>query len=99
MNSSRTNLRQIWRRLAWPDVGAMALVSLGLSAWLVGLSGGLYSFTKILGVLSGGYLGDRGLAWGRSRLLWSLRNRLIVAGLFLSVVPVVVLVTLAALSG
>jgi len=99
MNSSRTNLGQIWRRLAWPDVGAMVLVSLGLSASLLGLSGGLYSFAKFLGLLSAGYLAFRAIAWGRSRLLWSLRNRLIVAGLFLSVVPVLLLVTLAALSG
>jgi len=99
MNSSRTHLGKIWNRLAWPDVGAMVLVSLGLSASLLRLSGGLYSFAKFLGLLSVGYLALRAIAWGRSRLLWSLRNRLIVAGLFLSVVPVLLLVTLAALSG
>jgi len=89
----------MWRRLSWPDVAAMVLVSLGASAMLVGLSGGIYSFLKFLGLLSAGYLAFRLIAWGRSRLLWSLRNRLIVAGLFLALAPVLLLVTLAALAG
>ena len=74
----------MWRRLSWPDIAAMVLVSLGISAVLVGLSGGIYSFLKFLGLLSAGYLAFRLIAWGRNRLLWSLRNRLIVAGLFLA---------------
>jgi len=89
----------MWRRLSWPDIAAMVLVSLGISAVLVGLSGGIYSFLKFLGLLSAGYLAFRLIAWGRNRLLWSLRNRLIVAGLFLALAPVLLLVTLAALAG
>ena len=89
----------MWRRLSWPDIAAMVLVSLGISAVLVGLSGGIYSFLKFLGLLSAGYLAFRLVAWGRNRLLWSLRNRLIVAGLFLALAPVLLLVTLAALAG
>lgn len=77
----------------------MVLVSLGAAAMLLGLAGGIYSFLKFLGLLSAGYLAFRLIAWGRSRLLWSLRNRLIVAGLFLALVPVLLLVTLAALAG
>ena len=77
----------------------MALVSLGGAAMLLELNGGFYSFAKFLGLLSAAYLAFRGFAWGRSRLLWSLRNRLIVAGLFLALVPVLLLVTLAALAG
>jgi len=89
----------MWRRLSWPDIAAMVLVSLGISAVLVGLSGGIYSFLKFLGLLSAGYLAFRLIAWGRNRLLWSLRNRLIVAGLFLALAPVLLLMTLAALAG
>lgn len=77
----------------------MVLVSLGVSAMLAGLSAGIYSFLKFLALLSAGYLAFRLIAWGRSRLLWSLRNRLIVAGLFLALAPVLLLVTLAALAG
>ena len=39
------------------------------------------------------------IAWGRSRLLWSLRNRLIVAGLLLAFVPLVLLLVVAGLAG
>jgi len=77
----------------------MVLVSLGGTAMLMRLSGGGYSFLRFLALLSAGYLAFRLIAWGRSRLLWSLRNRLIVAGLFLALMPVLLLVTLAALAG
>jgi len=99
MKFSAAEVRKVWRRLSWPDVAAMVLVSLGGAATLVGLSGGLYSFLKFLSLLSAAYLAFRLLAWSRSRLLWSLRNRLIVAGLFLALMPVLLLVTLAALAG
>ena len=99
MKFSGADVARVWRRLSWPDVAAMALVSLGGAATLVGLNGGIYSFLKFLALLSAGYLAFRLIAWGRSRLLWSLRNRLIVAGLFLALVPVLLLVTLAALAG
>src|SRR5215475_1753745 len=99
MKFSATEVSRMWRRLSWPDIAAMVLVSLGISAVLVGLSGGIYSFLKFLGLLSAGYLAFRLIAWGRNRLLWSLRNRLIVAGLFLALAPVLLLMTLAALAG
>ena len=99
MNSFSTNITRVWRRLSRPDVVAIVLTLLGTTAWLLGLNGGIYSFAKYLGLLSAGYLAFRGIAWGRTRLLWSLRNRLIVAGLLLAVVPVLLLVVLAALSG
>jgi phosphoserine phosphatase RsbU/P len=92
-------VKQVWRRLSRPDLAAIVLAALGLTAQALGLSGGIYSFAKFLAVLSGGYLAFRLIAWGRSRLLWSLRNRLIVAGLFLAVVPVLLLVVLAGLAG
>src|SRR5215469_4567414 len=99
MKFSASEVSKVWRRLSWPDVAAMVLVLFGGSAKLAGLSGGIYSFLKFLGLLSAGYLAFRVIAWGRNRLLWSLRNRLIVAGLFLALVPVLLLVTLAALAG
>jgi len=99
MNTWHMKLKQIWRRLSRPDLVAIVLALLGTVALLVGPDGGIYSFAKFLGLLSAGYLAFRLAAWGRSRLLWSLRNRLIVAGLFLAVVPMLLLVALAVVAG
>jgi phosphoserine phosphatase RsbU/P len=99
MKLSSAEISRVWRRLSWPDLAAMVLLSLGGAALLLGMAGGIYSFLKFLALLSAGYLAFRLIAWGRSRLLWSLRNRLIVAGMFLALVPVLLLVTLAALAG
>src|SRR5215813_5328770 len=99
MKFSGAEVSRVWQRLSWPDVAALVLAMLGGAAVLVGLGGGIYSFLKFLGLLSAGYLAFRLIAWGRNRLLWSLRNRLIVAGLFLALAPVLLLMTLAALAG
>src|SRR6516225_8249116 len=99
MNSVSTNITRVWRRLSRPDIVAIVLTLGGTTAWLLGFIGGIYSFVKYLGLLSAGYLASRAIAWGRNRLLWSLRNRLIVAGLLLAVVPVLLLVVLATLAG
>ena len=40
----------------------------------------------------------RVIAWGRSRLLWSLRNRLIVAYLFIALVPVLLIISFVVLA-
>ncbi|HVO56734.1 MAG TPA: SpoIIE family protein phosphatase [Dongiaceae bacterium] len=82
-----------------PDLAALVFAALGLAASLTRVSGGASSFLKFVGILSAGYLAFRAVAFWRSRLLWSLRNRLIVAYLFIAVVPVLLLVTLAALAG
>ncbi|HKD79913.1 MAG TPA: hypothetical protein VKH81_09480, partial [Candidatus Angelobacter sp.] len=76
MKLSALEIGNLWRRLSWPDLAAMVLVSLGGTAMLMRLSGGGYSFLRFLALLSAGYLAFRLIAWGRSRLLWSLRNRL-----------------------
>jgi phosphoserine phosphatase RsbU/P len=99
MTSTRPNLSQLWRRLSWPDLAAMLFVVFGLAASISGRVGGPYSFTKFVALLSAGYLAFRGISWWRNRLLWSLRNRLIVAYLFIAVVPVLLLLTLAILAG
>jgi sigma-B regulation protein RsbU (phosphoserine phosphatase) len=99
MTSIRPNLTQIWRRLSWPDLTAIILATLGLASMVTERSGGTYSFLKFVGLLSAGYLTFRIVAWWRNRLLWSLRNRLIVASLFIAVVPVLLLLTLAVLAG
>jgi phosphoserine phosphatase RsbU/P len=99
MTPIRTNLAKLLRRLSWPDIAAIILVALGLLAAVFGRSGGGFSFAKFVGLLSAVYLAFRAISWWRNRLLWSLRNRLIVAYLFIAVVPVLLLLTLAILAG
>jgi phosphoserine phosphatase RsbU/P len=99
MTPIRANLSKLWRRLSRPDIAAIVLVALGLLAAVSGRSGGPFSFAKFVGLLSAVYLAFRAISWWRNRLLWSLRNRLIVAYLFIAVVPVLLLLTLAILAG
>jgi phosphoserine phosphatase RsbU/P len=99
MTSTRPNLSQLWRRLSWPDIVAITCVAFGLLAALSERYGGVYSFAKFVGLISAGYLAFRAISWWRNRLLWSLRNRLIVAYLFIALVPVMLLLTLAVLAG
>jgi phosphoserine phosphatase RsbU/P len=77
----------------------LAILAAGIAAFLFEREGGLFSFAKFLSVLAGIYLLFRLIGWWRTRLLWSLRNRLIVAYLFIAVVPVLLLLTLAIISG
>src|SRR6266404_3072818 len=97
MTPIRGNPTKLWRRLSWPDLTATFLAAAGLAAMFLGPAGGLFSFVKFLGLLSAGYLAFRTISWWRNRLLWSLRNRLIVAYLFIWVVPVLRLLTFSAL--
>ncbi|HKW61571.1 MAG TPA: SpoIIE family protein phosphatase [Candidatus Acidoferrum sp.] len=94
-----TSLKEVWARLSWLDLICSILVVMGLLALLVGASGGFFGFVEYLGVLAALYLLFRFVGWWRNRLLWSLRNRLIVAYLLIAVVPIlsiVILVVLAA---
>ena len=99
MTALLANLREFWRRISRLDLIALGLFAAGAAAFFLELSGGLFSFLKFLAVLAGLYLLFRFIGWWRTRLLWSLRNRLIVAYLFIAVVPVLLLVGLAIFSG
>jgi len=55
------------------------------------------TFFDFLAILALGYVIVRGFLWARSRLLWSLRNRLVTAYIFIAVVPVLLLLTMAGL--
>jgi len=88
------SFREVWRRLSWLDIACLAVVAIGLLVEILAANGGIFSFLEYLGVLAGLYLVFRFIGWWRSRLLWSLRNRLIVAYLFIAVVPIVSIVIL-----
>ena len=93
-----SSLKQVWSRLSWLDMVCSAIVALGLLVQLFGINGGVFSFLEFLAVVAGIYLVVRFVGWWRSRLLWSLRNRLIVAYLFIAVVPIVSIVILVVLA-
>jgi len=92
--------REAWRRISRIDVAAVVLMFIGaVFYWMDRFAplGALAGFLKFLGVLAAVYLFFRFIGWSKSRLLWSLRNRLIVAYVFIAVVPVLLLATLAGL--
>jgi phosphoserine phosphatase RsbU/P len=93
-----SSLKEIWRRLSWVDLVCAAMAAAGVLSALLGLNGGIFNFFEFLAVLAGLYLLVRLLGWWRSKLLWSLRNRLIVAYLFIAVVPILSIVILAVLA-
>jgi len=83
------------------DRVAFGIVALDAVAWLASLAGfriPFAGFLHFLFFLSAGYLAVRGISWLRREGLWSLRNRLIVAYLFIAVVPVVLLLIMSGLS-
>src|SRR5208282_6331146 len=99
MTALPANLRNMWRRLSRIDLFAIGLILGGAVCALLELSGGLASFLKFLAILAAVYVLFRFAGWWRTRLLWSLRNRLIVAYLFIAVVPILLIVTLVVLAG
>jgi sigma-B regulation protein RsbU (phosphoserine phosphatase) len=99
MTALSLNLRHAWRRLSRIDLFAMLLILAGAVCALLDFSGGLFSLLKFLAVLATVYVVFRFAGWWRTRLLWSLRNRLIVAYLFIAVVPILLILTLVVLAG
>jgi phosphoserine phosphatase RsbU/P len=99
MNPLSSSLKMFWRRLSGFDIVALVIFALGVVATTAELSGGIANFVKFLAVLCLFYLLFRMIGWWRSRLLWSLRNRLIVAYLFIALVPILLIVTLVGLAG
>ncbi|HXM34231.1 MAG TPA: SpoIIE family protein phosphatase, partial [Pyrinomonadaceae bacterium] len=95
MTALRANIRDFWIRFSRLDLAAFVLALAGFFVYVSGASGGVFSYLKFVGVVSSIYLLYRIIVWGRNRLLWSLRNRLIVAYLFIAVVPVLLLGILA----
>ncbi len=99
---SSRRLEVYLRRLSPLDYIALALVvlyvilrSLAAIGYRLPLTG-LFGFLAFLAVV---YFVIRLLPWVRSQLLWRLRNRLIVAYVFIAVVPVILLLGIAGFAG
>jgi sigma-B regulation protein RsbU (phosphoserine phosphatase) len=99
MTALSLNFRHAWRRLSRIDLFAMLLILAGAICAILGLGGGLAILLKFLAILATVYVVFRFAGWWRTRLLWSLRNRLIVAYLFIAVVPILLILTLVVLAG
>jgi len=99
MAAFRSKFTEFYRRLSRSELAASIVFVAGLLAAIFRLQGSWFDFLKYLAVLSALYLIFRVVAWGRSRLLWSLRNRLIVAYLFIAVVPILLIITFVVLAG
>jgi len=99
MTPFRAKFKEFWSRLTWPDSGLHCSGSRRIAGRHLGFNGRFFSFLKYLAVLAGVYLLFRFIGWWRNRLLWSLRNRLIVAYLFIAFVPILLTVTLVFLAG
>jgi sigma-B regulation protein RsbU (phosphoserine phosphatase) len=99
MAALRPSIREFYRRLSRSESAASIVLVAGLTAAVLRVQGRFFDFLKYLAVLSALYLIFRVIAWGRSRLLWSLRNRLIVAYVFIAVVPILLIITFVVLAG
>ena len=90
-----------WRGLTRLDRAALGVTLLYGLVWLGRAFKREIPFSRFIGFLfflSLSYLLFRIAGWTRGRLLWSLRNRLIVAYVLIAVVPILLLIVMAALS-
>lgn len=102
MNGKENHRTPSWKSLSKLDWLALVLCLAGV--WAASRSSALYyrpgmGLLRLLGVLSVFYLLYRIWTRWRNQVLWSLRNRLIVAYLFIAVVPILLLLGLASKAG
>jgi sigma-B regulation protein RsbU (phosphoserine phosphatase) len=97
-----SRLRFVWDAASRPDRVALLVAVLYAAVWMARDWGLELPFSGLIGfffVLASIYGVFRVMGIARRHLLWSLRNRLIVAYVFIAVVPILLLLTMAALSG
>src|SRR5271157_4216842 len=98
MNGKGNQRNSFWKSLSKLDWIAVAVIVLGIWAGWSGnpLQGdAAMRFLRFLALVALFYLAYRAWSRWRAELLWSLRNRLIVAYVFIAVVPILLLVILA----
>lgn len=94
-------LRAFWRTTSPLDRICSALVILCILAWTTPLGrffAAIRAWLILIFLVALGFIIVRFARWVRRRLLWGLRNRLIVAYVFIAVIPVVLLFALAGVS-
>ncbi|MBS1871870.1 MAG: SpoIIE family protein phosphatase [Acidobacteria bacterium] len=91
-------LKTVYRRLGWVDIAFVALVAVYSALLFVAPRSGWRLLVQFLAVAFGLWIGTRLIRLGVKRAIWRLRNRLVVTYLFIAVVPVLLIVTLAGLA-
>ena len=100
MSGPGNHQTSFWKNLSKLDWLALICCALGLLALVDPLkSAPGAGLLRLLGLIAIFYAVYRYWSRWRNELLWSLRNRLIVAYLFLAVVPIVLLLVLASMLG
>src|SRR5260221_3880969 len=95
-----SRLQSLWQRMSSWDAAALLILATYAALWGLRLffpRTFQSTFFDFLAVLALGYFAVRGFLWAREHLLWSLRNRLVTAYIFIAVVPVLLLLTMAGL--
>jgi sigma-B regulation protein RsbU (phosphoserine phosphatase) len=96
-----TRFRGLWLGLNFIDLTALAILI------FIGILSGVHlfypqtpqnGFLIFLAICALFYLAIRAVLWTRERLLWTLRNQLITAYIFIAVVPVLLLLAMAGLA-
>ena len=102
MNRISPRRLSLWlRRTSVPDRIALAVLALFIAQRIVlrlGIPTPLVSLVGFLGFVAIAYFVIRLIPWVRKQLLWRLRNRLIVAYVFIAVVPVLLLLIMVGVS-
>src|SRR5271165_6028084 len=97
-STPKNRLHALWLRMSFLDFLALIVLAASVGLWSVHffLSQAPESrFLIVLALLALGYFVVRVLLWARERLLWSLRNRLVITYIFIAVVPVLLLLAMA----
>src|SRR5579863_1378121 len=93
--------RPFWARMSKLDWAALAILVLYATLAALGEFDPRIpapGFLLFLATCAGMYWLVRGWVWARDHLLWSLRNRLVAAYVFIAVVPVLLLLSMAGLA-
>lgn len=100
MSGTGNQRKSFWKSLSKLDWAALVVCAFGVWAGLAGISSqdvaGM-GLARLLGMVAAFYLLYRFWTRWRSELLWSLRNRLMVAYVFIAFVPILLLVILASI--
>src|SRR5258708_12455982 len=95
MDSTLSNrLQSLWRRMSSWDAAALLILIAYAALWVVRIffpQTFQSTFFEFLAVVALGYFVVRGFLWAREHLLWSLRNRLVTAYIFIPALPLVLL--------
>jgi sigma-B regulation protein RsbU (phosphoserine phosphatase) len=104
--SANATRARVWLRRVMPRVGVVAILI--FVAWAlvkqfglnrVALVAGFFDVAFVVVYLAAIYFGLKALRWLKNKLLWRVRRRLVITYLFVGLTPIILLVTLGALTG